>query len=131
MNLVPLVVTNCLFVGAGGAIGAVARYLFGLLPFAAGGLPLPTLLVNFIGSIVIGALAALAECSGAVNPQLMLFLRVGFCGGFTTFSTFALESSQFISEGNYLMTAVYAIASFALCVAGLMIAQAIVAKALS
>ena len=83
---------NCLAVGAGGALGAVARYLVGLVPLLhRGAFPLPTLLINLVGAVAIGLVAA-AGGRTALSPTALLFLQVGLCGGFTTFSTFSLEA---------------------------------------
>ena len=81
---------NCLFVGLGGFIGAVCRYLIGLLPVQSeSGFPYKTFLINVAGAFLIGCIATYAGKHPSVNPQLVLFLKVGICGGFTTFSTFA------------------------------------------
>ena len=84
---------NCLFVGLGGFVGSVLRYLVGFIPTGAvATFPIKTLVINIVGSFVIGLVCTLASRLGtAMNPQLLLFLKVGLCGGFTTFSTFALE----------------------------------------
>ena len=86
---------NCLFVGLGGFIGAVCRYLIGLLPVQSeSGFPYKTFLINVAGAFLIGCIATYAGKHPAVNPQLVLFLKVGICGGFTTFSTFAFETTD-------------------------------------
>ena len=106
----------CLFVGAGGFLGSVLRYLISLIPTPDGSFPYVTLLVNVAGSLVIGILAGLASRSGILNDNLGLFLKVGFCGGFTTFSTFALETHGFFSKGSAPMALGYTIMSVCLCV---------------
>ena len=109
---------SILCVGAGGFIGAVGRYGLGLVPLWPD-LPAMTLLINFIGSVAIGAIAEAAELSrGALPRDLVLFLKVGLCGGFTTFSTFSLETLELIEGGQYAVAGAYAVASVALCVAG-------------
>ena len=88
---------DCIVVGAGGFIGAVCRYLIGLIPLNEGGaFPVKTFLINIAGSFVIGIIAALALKNSALNPRAVLFLKVGICGGFTTFSSFALETGDLI-----------------------------------
>ena len=75
-----------------GAVGAICRYLITLLPVhPENGFPIKTFMINVIGSFVIGLVAALAA-KNAMNPKAVLFLKVGICGGFTTFSSFALET---------------------------------------
>lgn len=93
--------TNCIAVGLGGFIGASLRYLIGLAPVYETTLfPIKTFLINIIGCIAI-ALVALLTAKGALpHPKLVLFLKTGICGGFTTFSTFALESTTLMKNGH-------------------------------
>ncbi|MFR4757238.1 MAG: fluoride efflux transporter FluC [Evtepia gabavorous] len=91
---------NCLAVGAGGALGAVCRYGMSLLPvLQRGAFPLPTLLTNLLGAILIGLVVGAGQRWANLSPTLLLFLRVGVCGGFTTFSTFSLESLVLLEGG--------------------------------
>ena len=93
--------TGLLCVGAGGALGAMGRYSLGLIPLG-GELPLMTLLINFLGSVAIGAIVETSElAAGALSREAVLFLKVGLCGGFTTFSTFSLETLELIEGGQY------------------------------
>lgn len=111
---------NVLAVGAGGFIGAVGRYGLGLIPVWEG-LPLMTLLINFAGSVLIGAVVEAAELAqGGLPREAVLFLKVGLCGGFTTFSTFSLETLELIESGQWAAAGAYALASVALCVAGVL-----------
>ncbi|MDE7228916.1 MAG: fluoride efflux transporter CrcB [Oscillospiraceae bacterium] len=107
---------NCCVVGAGGFVGAVLRYLLGLVP-------IKTLVVNIIGCFVIGIIAGLAEKPLAEYPRLVLFLKVGICGGFTTFSSFALETGDLMSGGRYAAAAAYALASAVLGIAAVFLGQ--------
>lgn len=92
---------NCLAVGAGGALGAVCRYGMSLLPvLQRGAFPLPTLLTNLLGAILIGLVVGAGQRWSNLSPTLLLFLRVGVCGGFTTFSTFSLESLVLLEDGR-------------------------------
>ena len=78
--------SNVFTVALGGALGAVCRYLITLLPMnPESGFPVKTFLINVAGSFLIGVVAALAA-RNALNPRTVLFLKVGICGGFTTFS---------------------------------------------
>lgn len=98
---------NCFVVGVGGAAGAVLRYLIGLLPLSPeNGFPLKTFLINIMGCLVIGIVAALAQ-KNSLSPRLVLFLKVGICGGFTTFSSFALETQGLLEKSSNLTAALY------------------------
>lgn len=112
---------NCIAVGAGGFLGAVSRYLMGMIPFLQkGSLPYHTLLINVLGAILIGMIVKTADSTELLSPAAVLFLKVGVCGGFTTFSTFSLESLDLLQSGRPAAFAVYALASVALCVAGVL-----------
>lgn len=90
---------ECLVVGAGGFVGAVLRYLVGLLDMnPESGFPIKTFIINIAGAFLIGVVAALASRE-ALNPRTVLFLKVGICGGFTTFSSFALENHDLMMNG--------------------------------
>lgn len=113
---------NCLVVGAGGFIGAVLRYLIGLVPLKTD-FPIKTLIVNIIGCFAIGIIAGLAERSLAENPRLVLFLKVGICGGFTTFSSFALETGDLVSNGRCAAACLYALSSLVFGIAAVFLGQ--------
>ncbi|MGN0623297.1 MAG: fluoride efflux transporter CrcB [Oscillospiraceae bacterium] len=108
--------TSFLAVAAGGAVGAVLRYLISLIPFR-GDLPAATLLTNLIGAVAIGFIAGFAA-SGRGEKNLILFFKTGVCGGFTTFSTFSLEAFGLLEKGKTLTGAVYIAASLAGCILG-------------
>lgn len=114
-----IVVLNCIAVGFGGFLGASLRYLAGLIPYA-GQFPLLTLLINFIGCIILSAVMELSHRTGYISPRSLLFLKVGVCGGFTTFSTFSFETMQLLETGHVHMGIAYSIISVALCLAGIM-----------
>ena len=102
---------NCLIVELGGALGAVMRYLIGLIPFNPDtGFPVKAFIINVVGAFVIGIVAALAA-KNAMNPKLVLFLKVGICGGFTTFSSFALETDQLLMKGQSFTAVIYVLLS--------------------
>lgn len=104
--MTPLVV----FLGAG--FGGVARYaLGGVVQNAAGsGFPAGTLFVNISGSLLLTFLYALLE-NAAAPPQWRLFLGIGFCGGYTTFSTFSYEAVRMMQDGQWSRAGVYMLAS--------------------
>lgn len=103
---------QCIFVGIGGFIGAVCRYLMGFLPLGADtAFPVKTLMINLIGAFLIGIIAAYALKTDTGNSNLVLMLKVGVCGGFTTFSTFAFEISDLIKAGQTGMAVAYGLGS--------------------
>lgn len=115
---------NCLAVGAGGFIGSVLRYLVSLIPFLnRSDIPLQTLAVNLIGAILIGMLVRTSDSCEWLSGHTMLLLKVGVCGGFTTFSTFSLESLGLLETGKWAAFALYAAASLVLCIAGVFLGK--------
>lgn len=105
-----------LFVLAGSALGGLARFWLGLWAVAAFGPSFPwgTLAINVLGSFVIGA-AATALPIGAGDARA--FLMVGICGGFTTFSSYSLQSLELLQAGRTEAALAYMAASVALCLA--------------
>lgn len=115
--------TGWMLAGAGGAAGAVLRYRIGLLPMnPENGFPIKTLLINLAGSFTIGMIAALAA-KNAMNPKLVVFLKAGVCGGFTTFSSFALETQQLTQKGESGMAFLYVLLSVLLGVSMVFLAE--------
>ena len=106
-----------LWVALGGALGAVLRYAVSLIPVR-GGFPVLTLLTNLLGAWLIGFIAGAAEIS-APSPGLILFAKTGLCGGFTTFSTFSLESYTLIKAGQKGTAVLYIALSVGLCLLGI------------
>lgn len=119
---------NCIIVGAGGFIGAILRYLIGLIPLnPQSGFPIKTLLINIIGAFIIGLVVALGARKDW-NPQLILFLKVGICGGFTTFSSFALETNQLMERGANWCAVLYIVFSVMGALAAVYAAQYIISN---
>ena len=115
-----------LCVGAGGFCGDVARYLLGLLPYQ-GQFPLITFIINFTGAVVIGAVVETANIRPGMLPaNAVLFLKTGLCGGFTTFSTFSLETLGLLERGEYVIGGAYALGSLAACVLGVVAGKMLV-----
>lgn len=115
---------DCLCVGFGGAAGAISRYLLGFLPFKPdNGFPLITMMINIVGAFVIGAITIMASKHMITDPRMILFLKVGLCGGFTTFSSFSLETMGLLQNGEAVLATVYALLSVVLCVLGVLLAQ--------
>lgn len=118
---------ECLLVGIGGFIGTVCRYLIGLLPIKPeNGFPVKTLFINVVGAFVISLVTALAAKNKSINPQVVLMLKVGVCGGFTTFSTFAYETADLMQKGNALIAVCYVLASVVLGVTAVFGAQMVI-----
>lgn len=105
----------CLYVGVGGFIGSVSRYLIGLLPYKMdNGFPIKTLLINVIGAFMISVFATWISKGRIQNENLVLLLKVGICGGFTTFSTFAYETSDLVTKGSHMVALSYMLLSVVL-----------------
>ena len=100
-------------VGLGSCTGGILRYLVSKLSDSVtdGRFPLGTLAVNLAGCLIIGILSVLAEKGGIANANVRLFLMVGICGGFTTFSTFMNESFQMVRDERYAILLAYMAAS--------------------
>lgn len=105
-----------LFVGLGGAVGAMLRYAISLIPYK-GGFPLLTFVTNILGALLIGFIVGYASKRN-VNDSLMLFLKAGLCGGFTTFSTFSLEAYNLFVSGSKILAVCYAVLSAVCCIIG-------------
>ena len=111
-----------LLVGLGGAMGAMARYAAALAmaklwsqPF-----PLATMLINIAGSVLMGmVMGALARLTPAWGETARLFVAVGILGGFTTFSSFSLETIVLIERGELLLAGAYVLLSVVICLIGL------------
>lgn len=115
---------DCLAVGCGGFIGAVLRFLMGKLPLKnPAGFPMTTFLINVIGAFAIGCIAALALKNRDLDPRIVLFLKAGICGGFTTFSTFSLETGDLLRAGSVMTAAAYVILSVVCGVLAVLAAQ--------
>lgn len=99
-----------ILIALGGGLGSVARYLASkwIQGSVLSAFPLGTLVVNVGGCLLIGLLYGLSQRGAMQSPELKLFLTVGFCGGFTTFSTFMNENLTLLRTGQLLHTALYA-----------------------
>src|SRR6476620_261663 len=111
--------TTWLAVAAGGAIGSLARFwLTAAMTVLTGPrFPWGTLLINVVGSGVIGVVAAvtLSPARVAMHSDLRIFLMVGVCGGFTTFSAFSLQTLELVQSGDIWPAAGYIVGSVVLC----------------
>jgi fluoride exporter len=118
-----------LWIAMGGALGSVARYWFSGVVGRQFGETFPwgTLLVNVSGSFVIGLLAALAEPGGRrfIGPTGRQFLMYGICGGYTTFSSFSLQTLELAREGDWLKAGANAAGSVLLCMVAVWLGYAL------
>jgi CrcB protein len=98
-----------LLVGTGGFIGSVARYLVSRLGARIDwfSIPFGTLVVNIVGSLLIGFLIGISEKSPILTVEWRMFLMVGLCGGFTTFSSFTGENLMLLKNGQVLPLLLY------------------------
>jgi CrcB protein len=104
---------NLFLIAVGGALGSVSRYgcqrwIYQLHPHP---FPFGTFAVNIVGSLLIGLFYAASEKGNLMSAEWRLFLTTGFCGGYTTFSTFSFETVSLLREGNYGYAFVYILLS--------------------
>ena len=120
-------------VAAGAALGGVSRYYLSLSLTGRLGdaFPWATLVINVTGSLLLGFLMRYAFASPAANAELRLLLTTGFCGGYTTFSTFSYETALLLEDGQYQRAAVYVAGSVVVALlatfCGFMLAQQLLA----
>jgi len=108
---------NILIVFLGGGVGSVCRYLISVLMLRHNilvNLYFATFLANILGCLLIGLLVGWANKIIDVRQEWILLLTTGFCGGFTTFSTFSLENSALLKEGNFILFFTYIFLSISL-----------------
>ena len=103
-------------IALGGAVGSIARYLIGgaIQRSSASGFPVGTFFVNVAGCFLIGVFVRYL-LNMQTSAELRALLVVGFCGGFTTFSTFSFETVGLIEGGEYARAAIYIVGSVVLC----------------
>ena len=119
-------------VAAGGAVGSVGRYLAmaAVGHWLGTGFPYATLTVNVAGCFVMGVLAELAALAWSPSPELRALVMVGLLGGFTTFSSFALDVGVLAGRNAYVEAGMYMLASLVLTVAGFFSGLALVRAAM-
>ena len=122
---------TALYIGIAGGLGSMSRFLMGTWVAQIFGdksaMPLHTLTVNVLGSLLMGILVGILSTRGEVDSRLRMIIGIGFLGGFTTYSSFALETVAFLEErswqhATWYMALTFAGAGFA-CFAGLMVGR--------
>ncbi|HET9684046.1 MAG TPA: fluoride efflux transporter CrcB [Gemmatimonadaceae bacterium] len=100
-------------VAVGAAAGGVSRYYLSVAVQQRLGATFPwgTLVINVTGSLLLGFLMRYALATPSVSAEMRLLLTTGFCGGYTTFSTFSYETAMLLEDGQYERAAAYALAS--------------------
>ena len=103
-----------LYVGLGGALGAILRYSFYLLPIPYN----KTIFINILGAVIIGFISYFTKNIKILDHRLILFLTTGLCGGFSTFS---LEIVELIEKNQFILAILYSLGSIVLSIIGIYI----------
>jgi len=109
---------TCLIVMAGGALGTFARYAVSIIAMPISrDLPWGTVIINVTGSLIIGLFSTLTLANGRfpVSDNMRLFVMIGLCGGYTTFSSFSLQTLNLATDREYLYAGLNILLSVALC----------------
>jgi len=104
-----------IYVGFGSMAGGISRYGLSLVTqkYSAFSMPFGTLLSNFAGCLIIGLIAGFSEKTGLLSTEVRLLLATGFCGGFTTMSSFVYELGQFVQDKEYYFASSYFVLTLA------------------
>ena len=119
------------YITLGGILGTLARYLIqGVLQTRAGTFPTGTLAINIAGSFLLGFIIRFATGSAVISPELRGGLTIGFCGAFTTMSTFSYESIRLLGDAEYAYAALYMGGTILGCLAAVIAGTALASKLL-
>lgn len=120
-------------VAAGGALGAVGRFLLssGTSQWLGHGFPFGTLIANIVGSFLLGILLELSAMTWTPSPEFRAFLSVGFLGAFTTFSTFSLDAVTLWQRGELMTVGIYVGGSVLIGISGFLLGIFMVKSVLS
>lgn len=111
-----------LYIALGGLAGTLARYfLQGWIQPRTGAFPMGTLVINIVGSLALGFVVRYATGSTAMSPELRAGLTIGFCGAFTTMSTFSYESMALLGDGEYMRAGIYMSGTIVGCLAAVIV----------
>jgi CrcB protein len=115
---------NILIVAAGSGVGGVFRYWFVSIvhKFLPATFPFGTLFVNVMGSFLLGIIIFYFDTHEFLSPEIKIFLTIGVCGGFTTFSTFSLETVNLLIDSEYLYAGLNALLNFSVSIIGVWLA---------
>src|SRR5213593_3887977 len=114
------------YITLGGILGTLARYLMqGVIQPRAGTFPSGTLAINIAGSLLLGFIVRYATGSTVVSPELRGGLTIGFCGAFTTMSTFSYESIKLLGDGEYWYAGLYMGGTIVACLAAVVAGTAL------
>jgi CrcB protein len=126
---------NYIFVMLGGALGTGARFwASGFVAQRVGELfPFGTLVVNVTGSFLVGFFAALTDPEGpfSIPPTFRQFFMIGVCGGYTTFSSFSLQTLDLVRDGDWLKAGLNALFSFSCCIVAVWLGRTLAAAIIS
>lgn len=115
------------YVALGSAAGGVLRYMLGgwIQQRSGSSFPVQTLIINVTGSLLLGFLQRYALETTAISPEVRTMLTIGFCGGYTTFSTFSFESVRMLEDGDWRRAGLYVTLSVALSVGAAILGVAV------
>jgi fluoride exporter len=123
--------SNYLWIALGAVVGASARYFLSLLVARnfASAFPCGTLLINLTGSLILGFFLVFSTERALLDPRWRLLVAIGFCGSYTTFSSYAFESFALMEQGQWLLSGLNIVGSNVLCLTAV-VAGAALARAL-
>ncbi len=126
-NFIPDYLANYFWIALGAVVGASARYFLSTLIARnfSSAFPYGTLLINITGSLVLGFFLVFSTERALLDPRWRLLVAIGFCGSYTTFSSYAFESFALMEQGQWLLTCINIVGSNALCLAAVLAGAAL------